>query len=156
MRVRSTCLSKTAKSPALSESHRGKHPATPVLFSGIRLHYSQRTKSWCGGLRGQLNDQSVSPTVFRAREMLNLPLEFRIELRWQDSCHDRECHLSDSHCRAWVGTQVLHPTRSVVLGNHIEAAVVVREPDLDFARHARFTAAGDQVQVLLALEATGL
>jgi len=45
---------------------------------------------------------------------------------------------------------------SLVLGDHVKAAVVVRKPDFDFTREAGLTAASGQVQVLLAVETTGL
>jgi hypothetical protein len=108
------------------------------------------------GLGEQLDDQPLSPTVLRAREILDGSVELGIRFRRQNSGRDWEAHILNTQCSFRICSQIFDPLRGGVLGNHVQAAVVARKPDFNFAGHARFTAAGGQVQVLLALETTGL
>lgn len=55
-----------------------------------------------------------------------------------------------------VGAQVLDPVRCFVLGDDEEAAVVLREPDLDFTRTTTVASAGGEIEVLFLVDLTDL
>jgi hypothetical protein len=56
------------------------------------------------------------------------------------------------HCR--IGSQVLQPVGSIEFRDDVEAAIALREPDLDFPSQAGLSAARREVEILVLADVT--
>ena len=79
-----------------------------------------------------------------------------VSLGRHDSSTRGENFAGDANLHVRVSLQVLQPVRGMVLGNHIETAFVLGEPDLDLMGTAALAASRGEIEVLFAGETTGL
>ena len=56
------------------------------------------------------------------------------------------------NARGWISLEILQPVRGCIFGDEIEASIVLREPNLDFARQTTLAASSGEIEVLLAVE----
>src|SRR3954467_15842155 len=99
-------------------------------------------------VRLQLDDQALAPTVFFARLIPNRVMQFCFTRGRNESSDPPKLVVSHTHLDLWVGTNVFHPLRSLVFGDHVESTAELGKPDLDLARQAAGTALRRQIKKL--------
>jgi hypothetical protein len=62
----------------------------------------------------------------------------------------------DANLDSRIGAEVLDPVRGVVFGDDVETALTFRKPDFDLALPSAFAPAGGEVEILIAVDVTGL
>jgi len=83
-------------------------------------------------------------------------VQVRFSLWWNDPGPSRETLARDSNLDFWVGAQVLQPVRGGILRDDVEPTVTFGKPYLNLSRAARFAPACSEIEILFAIEATGL
>ncbi|MGA8489469.1 MAG: hypothetical protein WB711_03545 [Terriglobales bacterium] len=83
-------------------------------------------------------------------------MQFGIALSGDKSGVGSETLFGNTHLRLGIGSQILQPVRGRVLSDQVEASAAIREPDFDLARQTTPAASSGEIEILLAVEATGL
>jgi hypothetical protein len=111
-------------------------------------------------LGAEFDYRAFAPAVFGAREILDLAAEvgFRTGLAvgGKNAGLGGENVISNADLDLRVDAQVLQPVGSGVLGDDVEASFVLGEPDFDFARSAGSSAAGSEIEILIAVDLPSL
>jgi len=79
-------------------------------------------------------------------------MQFGFGFRRDEAGVGGEAFCRNPHQRLWMGSQILHPFRGRVFGDHVETSVAIREPDLDLAGQASRAASSGEIEILLVVE----